>query len=207
MSLNIKSPEAHELAAELARLMGESMTKAVTEAIRERLERKQRDRDRERMVAEAMAIARRVARVSRKDRRPLANFSTTSAASRADGRRPIRDFQSTGRDRAKPSNCATRVACRVRRRRWRCYGRAVSAIPYEPTAPVFSLMPCGGDQTVETMQANPQISCELFAPRICFFVDYASSPDKNHAANARVNVNQTKTILISRPRSVVYVVS
>jgi hypothetical protein len=37
MSLNIKNPEAHELAAELARLTGESMTKAVTEAIRERL--------------------------------------------------------------------------------------------------------------------------------------------------------------------------
>ena len=47
MSLNIKSPEAHQLAAELARLTGESMTKAVTEAIRERLERKQRDRDRD----------------------------------------------------------------------------------------------------------------------------------------------------------------
>ena len=46
MSLNIKSPEAHELAAQLARLTGESMTKAVTEAIRERLERKRRDRDR-----------------------------------------------------------------------------------------------------------------------------------------------------------------
>ena len=32
MSLNIKSPKAHALAAELARLTGESMTKAVTEA-------------------------------------------------------------------------------------------------------------------------------------------------------------------------------
>ena len=39
MSLNIKSPEAHELAAELARLTGESMTKAVTQALRDRLER------------------------------------------------------------------------------------------------------------------------------------------------------------------------
>lgn len=44
MSLNIKSREAHELAAELARLTGESMTKAVTEALRERLERKRRER-------------------------------------------------------------------------------------------------------------------------------------------------------------------
>ena len=47
MSLNIKSREAHELAAELARLTGESMTKAVTEALRERLERKRREHDRE----------------------------------------------------------------------------------------------------------------------------------------------------------------
>jgi antitoxin VapB len=70
MSLNIKSPEAHELAAQLARLTGERMTKAVTHPIRERLERKRRDRDRERMVAEAMATARRVASCPRKDRRP-----------------------------------------------------------------------------------------------------------------------------------------
>ena len=42
MSLNIKSPEAHALAAELARLTGESMTKRSREAIRERLEREQR---------------------------------------------------------------------------------------------------------------------------------------------------------------------
>jgi hypothetical protein len=33
MSLNIKSREAHELAAELARLTGESMTKVVTEPL------------------------------------------------------------------------------------------------------------------------------------------------------------------------------
>jgi antitoxin VapB len=70
MSLNIKSPEAHELAAALARLTGESMTRAVTEAIRERLEREQRHRDQEAVVAEAMAIARRVASYPRKDRRP-----------------------------------------------------------------------------------------------------------------------------------------
>ena len=70
MSLNIKSPEAHDLAAELARLTGESMTKAVTEAIRERLEREQRHRDQEAVVAEAMTIARRVASYPRKDRRP-----------------------------------------------------------------------------------------------------------------------------------------
>lgn len=39
MSLNIKDPETHELAAALAKATGESMTRAVTMAIRERLER------------------------------------------------------------------------------------------------------------------------------------------------------------------------
>ena len=39
MSLNIKNPEAHALAARLAKLTGETMTEAVTEALRERLER------------------------------------------------------------------------------------------------------------------------------------------------------------------------
>ncbi len=70
MSLNIKSPEAHALAAELARLTGESMTRAVTEAIRERLERERRRRDEEAVVAKAMTIARRVASYPREDRRP-----------------------------------------------------------------------------------------------------------------------------------------
>ncbi len=42
MSLNIKDPETHELAAELAKATGESMTKAVTLAIQERLERVKR---------------------------------------------------------------------------------------------------------------------------------------------------------------------
>lgn len=37
MALNIKSPEAHELARELAGETGESLTEAVTEAVRERL--------------------------------------------------------------------------------------------------------------------------------------------------------------------------
>jgi antitoxin VapB len=74
VSLNIKSPEAHELAAQLARLTGESMTRAVTEALRERLERKRRERDRERMVAQAMAIARQVASYPRKDRRSHGDF-------------------------------------------------------------------------------------------------------------------------------------
>ena len=39
MSLNIKSPAAHELAREVAGLTGESLTEAVTEALRERRDR------------------------------------------------------------------------------------------------------------------------------------------------------------------------
>ena len=74
MSLNIKSPEAHELAAELARLTGESMTKAVTQALRERLDREQRRRDKEALVAELLAIARRCATSPRRDHRSLEEF-------------------------------------------------------------------------------------------------------------------------------------
>jgi antitoxin VapB len=61
MSLNLKSPEAHRLAAELARLTGESMTKAVTEAIRERLERETRRRHAATLAQELLAIGRRCA--------------------------------------------------------------------------------------------------------------------------------------------------
>jgi antitoxin VapB len=39
MSLNIKNPEAHALAARLAKKTGETLTDAVTIALRERLER------------------------------------------------------------------------------------------------------------------------------------------------------------------------
>jgi antitoxin VapB len=42
MSLNIKNPQAHELAKELAELTGESMSTAVTTAIRERIARTRR---------------------------------------------------------------------------------------------------------------------------------------------------------------------
>jgi antitoxin VapB len=42
MSLNIKNPEAHALAARLAQKTGETLTEAVTAALRERLERLER---------------------------------------------------------------------------------------------------------------------------------------------------------------------
>jgi antitoxin VapB len=74
MRLNIKSPEAHELAAELARLTGESMTKAVTKALRERLARERRRRDKEALVAELLRIARRCAAHARRDHRSLEEF-------------------------------------------------------------------------------------------------------------------------------------
>ena len=41
MSLNIKNPEAQELAARMAELTGESLTLAVTQSLRERLARLQ----------------------------------------------------------------------------------------------------------------------------------------------------------------------
>ena len=74
MSLNIKSPEAHELAAELARLTGESMTRAVIEAIRERLEREKRKRDEDKLFAELMAIAEQCAGYPRRNDRSLEEF-------------------------------------------------------------------------------------------------------------------------------------
>lgn len=61
MSLNIKDPEAHELAAALAKATGESMTKAITRALRERLERVQRQQRPEAIATDLMAIGARCA--------------------------------------------------------------------------------------------------------------------------------------------------
>ncbi len=69
MSMNIKNPETHRLAAELSRLTGESMTKAVTQALRERLARERRRRDKGKMVDEIMAIGRRCAALPERDAR------------------------------------------------------------------------------------------------------------------------------------------
>jgi len=74
MGLNIKSAEAHALAAELAKLTGESMTRAVTEALRERLERERARRDRKRRLADLRAIAREAASYPRKDDRSVEEF-------------------------------------------------------------------------------------------------------------------------------------
>ncbi len=59
MSLNIKDPETHHLAAALSKATGESMTKAVTLAIQERLERVKRLR--RPSASELLAIGARCA--------------------------------------------------------------------------------------------------------------------------------------------------
>lgn len=74
MNLNIKSAEAHELAAELAQLTGESMTKAVTQAIRERLERERRHRNRKALARELLEIGQRCAAYERRDSRSHGEF-------------------------------------------------------------------------------------------------------------------------------------
>jgi hypothetical protein len=89
ISLNIKNPEAHELASELARLTGESMTTAVTEAIRERLEREKRERIKAKLVADLLSVARR--QRSTLGETPLRSRSpcTMSTDYRADGDRQL----------------------------------------------------------------------------------------------------------------------
>ena len=67
--LNIKNPEARELAHELSRLTGESVTEAVTEAIRERLERTKSVQDKEGVAEKLMEIARRWAATPELDTR------------------------------------------------------------------------------------------------------------------------------------------
>jgi len=62
MTLNIKDPEAHELARKLAARTGETLTRAVTEALRERLARVSRAGNQAQSTAEdLLAIGRRCA--------------------------------------------------------------------------------------------------------------------------------------------------
>lgn len=61
MTLNIKDPEAHELARKLAQQTGETMTRAVTEALRERLARVNRARRPDAAADDLLAIGRRCA--------------------------------------------------------------------------------------------------------------------------------------------------
>ncbi len=61
MTLNIKDPEAHQLAQAIAQQTGETMTHAVKEALRERLERLRRHHKPETTVEELLSIGRRCA--------------------------------------------------------------------------------------------------------------------------------------------------
>jgi antitoxin VapB len=61
MALNIRNPEAEQLAADLAKLTGETKTQAVTKALRERLERIKRPRTRRRLADELDEIAKHCA--------------------------------------------------------------------------------------------------------------------------------------------------
>ena len=58
MTLNIKDPEAHRLAAAISEITGASMTRVVTEALRENFDRLQNRRSRA-TVEELLRIAKR----------------------------------------------------------------------------------------------------------------------------------------------------
>jgi antitoxin VapB len=57
--LNIKNPEARQIATKLAELTGESVTQVVTSALREKLERETRKKSREGLAERLMEIGRR----------------------------------------------------------------------------------------------------------------------------------------------------
>lgn len=59
MSLNIKQPRAHELAAQLAKLTGETLTTAVVRSLEERLEREEQKRRKKRTTGEIMEFVKR----------------------------------------------------------------------------------------------------------------------------------------------------
>lgn len=61
MSLNIKDPEAHELARKLAAATGETLTRAVVESLRERLNRVSRRGERKATAEDLLEIGRRFA--------------------------------------------------------------------------------------------------------------------------------------------------
>ncbi|MHB1605634.1 MAG: type II toxin-antitoxin system VapB family antitoxin [Leptospirales bacterium] len=61
MALNIKDPEAHNLALLITEETGETITRAVTEALRERLDRIRRQRKQKTTVEDLLAIGARCA--------------------------------------------------------------------------------------------------------------------------------------------------
>ncbi len=69
MALNIRNPEAEQLATELARITGETKTAAVTKALRDRLGRVRRDRDTRSLADRLVAIGRECAALPILDKR------------------------------------------------------------------------------------------------------------------------------------------
>jgi antitoxin VapB len=61
--LNIKNPEAREIATKLAELTGESVTQVVTSALREKLERETKKKSREGLAERLMEIGREFSRL------------------------------------------------------------------------------------------------------------------------------------------------
>ena len=70
MALNIRNPEAEELASELASQTGETKTDALIKALRDRLYRVRRERSRRSLIEELEAIAQHCARLPVLDARP-----------------------------------------------------------------------------------------------------------------------------------------
>ncbi len=60
MGLNIKNPEAHELAQKLADMTGESLTETVIQALRARLAEEEKRRGVEERVAEIKALVAQI---------------------------------------------------------------------------------------------------------------------------------------------------
>lgn len=70
MALNIRNPEAEELAAELASQTGETKTDALIKALRDRLYRVRRERSRRSLTDELEGIAKHCANLPVLDARP-----------------------------------------------------------------------------------------------------------------------------------------
>lgn len=70
MALNIRNPEAEELAVELASQTGETKTDALIKALRDRLYRVRRERSRRSLVDELEGIAKHCASLPVLDARP-----------------------------------------------------------------------------------------------------------------------------------------
>ena len=70
MALNVRNPEAEQIAAKLAKLTGETKTEAVIRSLRERLARVRRERRGRSLADELDEIAQHCARLPVRDRRP-----------------------------------------------------------------------------------------------------------------------------------------